>query len=202
MLAGYLYLLVAVFAWSSYPVRTKIAYGVGLTPLALGFLRFGLALPVLLLACVGLYRRSLRALLRDRSLGWSVPAQGMAFAGAALTSFYAVEMMPASLATILLYLSPALTSLLAAAFAPCPGAGGPLAGRAAPPRAGAGSDPGGGRCAHPGPGGLLSLSSALLSRCGATPYHGNRRSGSGTGDGRGTGSPGDRAAFDRGIPFA
>ncbi|MBC7338960.1 MAG: DMT family transporter [Firmicutes bacterium] len=116
MLAGYLYLLVAVFAWSSYPVLAKIAYGLGMTPLTLGFLRFGFALPVLLLACAGLHRVRPCSLRWDRPLWRRVLAQGVASAGAALTSLYAVELMPASLATILLYLSPTFTCLLAAAF--------------------------------------------------------------------------------------
>lgn len=116
MTAGYLYLLVAVLAWSSYPVLAKIAYGLGMTPLTLGLLRFGCALPILLLACTGFLRTRPCVLRRDRPLWRSVLAQGAASAGAAVTSLYAVESMPASLATILLYLSPTFTCVLAAVF--------------------------------------------------------------------------------------
>ncbi|MDI6824141.1 MAG: hypothetical protein QME93_06805 [Bacillota bacterium] len=76
MLAGYLYLLVAVSAWSSYPVLARIAYGLGMTPLTLGFLRFGFALPVLLLALL-----LARLLLGERLLPVQVLGAALVVAG-------------------------------------------------------------------------------------------------------------------------
>lgn len=111
MVSGYLYLLAAVLAWSSYPVLAKVAYGLGMTPLTLGLLRFGLALPVLVLV-LAVVRRAGPVAGRGGA-GWTVLAQGAASAGAALTSLYAVRLLPASLATVLLYLCPAFTCLLA-----------------------------------------------------------------------------------------
>lgn len=116
MLAGYLYLIGAVLAWSSLPVMTRLAYDLGFTPMWLGFLRFGLALMVLLPACLIRGRTSLVNLTRDRALLVSVIGQGLVFTAAAVTAFYALDMMAASLATILLYLAPALTCVLAAVF--------------------------------------------------------------------------------------
>lgn len=116
LLAGYCYVLGAVLAWSSLPVMARLAYQLGMTPLWLGFLRFGLALLVLGPACLLGGRTWLVLLAHDRSLLAGVAGQGLAFAAAALTALYALEMMAASLATILLYLAPAFTCLLAVVF--------------------------------------------------------------------------------------
>lgn len=124
MLAGYLYVMGAVLAWSALPVMAGLAYRLGLTPISLGLLRFGLALLVLAPACLvyggtGLLRRNGGTgpvNHGNRPPVAAIAGQSLAFAAAALTALHALDTMAASLATILLYLAPAFTCLLAAAF--------------------------------------------------------------------------------------
>lgn len=113
---GYAFLLAAVLCWSSYPILTKVAYGMGFSVLWLAFLRFGLASLVLVPMCLvwqQLWGGGLRHLRAHPRLLNAIWRQGVAFAAAAYTSFCAVQMLQASLAVILLYLAPTFTSLLA-----------------------------------------------------------------------------------------
>ena len=116
MFQGYAFLLCAVMCWSSLPVLTKLAYSCGFTPLSLALFRFAGAFVLLLPASVlwlRLYPAQLRAFRSRPGLLARVVLQAGAFATAAYSSFYALEVLQASLATILIYLSPTFTSLLA-----------------------------------------------------------------------------------------
>lgn len=115
--AGLALVLSSAVAFGTMPVFAKVAYRSGAEPVALLAVRFAVAAVVLV---------ALRALTarRDKVGGWPRGATlatllalgGGLYVAQALSFFSALELAPAALVAILLYLFPGLVVLLAAAF--------------------------------------------------------------------------------------
>ncbi len=108
-LIGVFLILISGSSFGTLAIFARLAYADGMTPIPLLFLRFGIAslcmLPVLLIKGTPLPRG--RVLLGLGLMG------GIGYVGQALAYFTALTLIPAGLVALLLYLYPAIVTMLA-----------------------------------------------------------------------------------------
>jgi len=105
---GAVYVVASALCFGSMPIFARLAYAQGVDPTTLLFLRFSLAAAILW--PVFLWRRG--TLPRGRSLLVLLAMGGVGYAGQAFAYFTALTLASAGLVALLLYLYPALVTLL------------------------------------------------------------------------------------------
>lgn len=107
---GILFVVVSAVSFGAMPIFARLAYGAGADPITVLFLRFAIASAVMLLLLLS--RR--QALPRGRTLLGLVAMGALGYVGQSICYFTALSVAPAALVALLLYLYPALVTLLAA----------------------------------------------------------------------------------------
>jgi drug/metabolite transporter (DMT)-like permease len=109
---GVVYIVISAVSFGAMPIFGRIAYADGVDTSTLLFLRFGLAASVLLVVMA--VRRL--GFPRGRVLAGLLALGTIGYVGQSAAYFTAVRLAPVALVVLLLYLYPALVTLLAAAF--------------------------------------------------------------------------------------
>jgi len=108
-LIGVFLILVSGSSFGTLAIFARLAYEDGVTPITLLFLRFGIASLCMILSCgLGVFRY-----LADGFLLGLAFMGGIGYVGQALSYFTALTLIPAGLVALLLYLYPAIVTLLA-----------------------------------------------------------------------------------------
>lgn len=104
--SGFIYVALSAFMYATMPILGKYAYGSGLQPDQVIFLRYGFAFLIL-----AAYLPTIKKIapLSKSPLVW---LQGSIFIVGSLLYFFALRLLPVSLITIILFSYPALVSLL------------------------------------------------------------------------------------------
>jgi drug/metabolite transporter (DMT)-like permease len=105
---GLALIVVSTVAYGTLPILVKIAYGAGVAPLPLLAWRYGIAA-----ALIALLERGPRPPLRTRVVLWAL---GSLFVCNSIAFFRALETVPASIVSLVLYTYPVIVTLLAAAL--------------------------------------------------------------------------------------
>lgn len=109
---GFLLIIVSALCFGAMPIFARFAYRAGTDPITVLFLRFTIAGGVMLLLM--LVRRT--AFPRGRALFYLALMGALGYVGESLTYFTALSMASAGLIALLLYLYPAIVTLLAVLF--------------------------------------------------------------------------------------
>jgi drug/metabolite transporter (DMT)-like permease len=109
---GSMFIVVSAISFGAMPIFGRIAYASGVDTSTLLGLRFGLAAAVLLVLMT--VRRL--SFPRGRVLGGLLALGAIGYVGQSAAYFTAVRLAPVALVVLLLYLYPALVTVLAAAF--------------------------------------------------------------------------------------
>jgi drug/metabolite transporter (DMT)-like permease len=110
--SGFALILLSAASFGAMPVFARFAYAAGADPLTVLFLRFSLAALVMLI--IMRVRKISRP--RGRLLVALIVMGAVGYAGESFTYFTALTLIPAGLVCLLLYLYPAIVTLLAAIF--------------------------------------------------------------------------------------
>jgi drug/metabolite transporter (DMT)-like permease len=111
-LTGAGFVLISGLGYGAVTVLARVAFEAGSNAPTSLVLRFGLAAAIFWVMLAA--RRRIRRLPARRIAGFAL--MGVLFAGGSITSFMAVERIPASLAALVLYIYPALVTLGSAIF--------------------------------------------------------------------------------------
>lgn len=110
--SGFALILLSAASFGAMPIFARFAYAAGADPLTVLFLRFSLAALVMLL----IMRIKKVPLPRGRVLLSLIIMGAVGYVGESFTYFTALTLIPAGLVSLLLYLYPALVTLLAVVF--------------------------------------------------------------------------------------
>ncbi len=109
---GVLYIVISAAAFGTLPIFTRLAYRVGAEPTTVLLLRFSIASVVMVLIMIA---RKI-SFPRGRILFGLVLMGAVGYVGQSLAYFIALTMIPAGLVALLLYLYPAIVTVLSALF--------------------------------------------------------------------------------------
>ena len=113
---GLLLVLSSAAAFGAMPVLAKVAYRSGVEPVALLAVRFAVALALLLAARAVVGAERAGPWPRGRALGALLALGGGVYLAQSLSYFRGLELAPAALIAIMLYLFPAIVVVLSAVF--------------------------------------------------------------------------------------
>ncbi len=113
--SGYFLITMSAFGFSFKGILAKLAYSYGVDAMTLMLMRMSMALPFFLLALAVIDGKdALRVSLRELALYAFMGIAGIG--GAMLFSLYALELIDATIATIVVFTYPAITVVLLALF--------------------------------------------------------------------------------------
>jgi len=115
-LAGYGYVLGAVFCWSTYPIIIKVAYSHGVEPIDLMGVRLVVAASLLSGYCLLRLKRGDYGSFLDPGHRWDLILQVLTGAATSFCTTYAMVFIDAAAAIMILYLYPAITNVLSIAY--------------------------------------------------------------------------------------